>query len=184
MGIITNMLQKLLIFANLFFWTSFAKEYKAVDELNITLYTGKWYQVYEDNFDKLFEHRGRCATAEYHLLDDGNVSVYNEQLDPDDSVDSITGVAYYDEGDCCGYLTVQLGTMLPAPYWVLELGPIMDDGYQYSIVSDNMGISLFVLTRNVSKFYLDYNATVMKSLYGFGFIRPLNKPITMNQEDC
>jgi len=113
--------------------TVLAKEYKAVDNLNITLYTGKWYQVYEDNFDKLFEHRGRCATAEYKLLDNGNISVYNEQIDPDDSIDSISGVAYYDEGDCCGYLTVYLDNMFPAPYWVLELGPIIENEYQYSI---------------------------------------------------
>ena len=178
------MLKTLFIFANLFCMKAFAKEYKAVDNLNITLYTGKWYQVYEDNFDKLFEHRGRCATAEYHLLDDGNVSVYNEQLDPDDSVDSITGVAYYDEGDCCGYLTVQLDDMLPAPYWVLELGPIVDNEYQYSIVSDNLGISLFVLARNVSDFFMEYNNNVTKTLNDFGFVNNLNKPIIMNQDDC
>ena len=178
------MLKKLFIFANLFFMTVLAKEYKAVDNLNITLYTGKWYQVYEDNFDKLFEHRGRCATAEYHLLDDGNVSVYNEQLDPNDSVDSISGVAYYDEGDCCGYLTVQLDDMLPAPYWVLELGPIVDNEYQYSIVSDNLGISLFVLARNVSDFFMEYNNNVTKTLNDFGFVNNLNKPIIMNQDDC
>ena len=31
------------------------KDYHAVDELNIDMYMGKWYEVYEDNFDKLFK---------------------------------------------------------------------------------------------------------------------------------
>ena len=175
---------KLIILANLFFLSSFAKEYKAVDNLNIEMYTGKWYEVYEDNFDKLFQHRGKCATADYHLLENGNVSVYNEQLDLNGSIDSISGVAYYDDGDCGGYLTVQLDSMLPAPYWVLELGPVINNEYQYSIVSDNLGLSLFVLSRNVTDFFINYDKNVVESIYEFGFTNNINKPLIMDQTDC
>lgn len=177
------MIRKLFIFINLFV-SSFAREYKAVDNLSIEMYTGKWYQVYEDNFDKLFQHEGRCATAEYNVLDDGNVSVYNEQIDLTGSVDSISGVAYYEPGNYGGYLTVQLESLAPAPYWVIELGPVIYNEYQYSIVSDNVGISLFVLTRNVTDFFIKYNNNVTNSLYELGFTRNINKPIIMEQYNC
>ena len=74
----------------------------------------------------------------------------NKQLSNKDEKESITGYAYYSDGDCCGYLTVQLEDLSPAPYWVLELGPVVDDSYDYAIVSDNFAFSLFVLARNVS----------------------------------
>ena len=32
-----------------------AKEYKAVNELDLTKYDGLWYQIYGDNFNKLFQ---------------------------------------------------------------------------------------------------------------------------------
>ena len=33
----------------------FSKEYKAVDDLNLPNYMGKWYQVYKDKFDNVFQ---------------------------------------------------------------------------------------------------------------------------------
>ena len=178
------MFYKLFLCVSLLLNLSHARDYKAVDELNIPMYMGKWYQVYENNFDKSFQGKGRCATAEYHLMENGNVSVFNKQIDADNTYDSITGVAYYKEGNSGGYLTVELNHMPPAPYWVLELGPILDDQYQYSIVSDNFGLSLFVLTRNVTLFYETYNSSVYETMIDFGFTTFLNSPIQMSQNDC
>ena len=71
-----------------------------------------------------------------------------------------------------------------APYWVLELGPVVDNYYDYSIVSDNNALSLFVLTRNVDRFYELYNDDVLISLDEFGFNKLYNSPIEMNQTNC
>ncbi len=161
----------------------FSKEYKAVDELNIPQYMGKWYQVYKDKFDNVFQKNGICSTAEYVLGEDNIVKVLNKQI-TNNKYDSITGIAYYDNDDCCGYLTVELKDQSPAPYWVLELGPIVDDLYDYSIVSDNNAISLFVLTRDVDRFYKLYQGIVDESLKEFGFTKPYNKPEIMNQTNC
>ena len=65
-----------------------------------------WYQIYGDNFDALFQGNGKCSTADYELLEDGQVFVTNKQI-RDDLQDSITGYAYYKNDDCCGYLTVK-----------------------------------------------------------------------------
>jgi lipocalin len=160
-----------------------SKEYKAVDELIISQYMGKWYQVYKDNFDNLFQKNGICSTAEYSLSEDNIVKVLNTQI-TNNKYDSISGIAYYNDDDCCGYLTVELQGQSSAPYWVLELGPIVDNKYDYSIVSDNNAISLFVLTRDVDRFYKLYQEQVDASLTDFGFTKAYNKPETMNQTNC
>ena len=162
----------------------YCKDYKAVDELNLENYMGKWFQVYQDNFNKLFQGNGRCSTAEYSILNDNTVSVFNQQINMKNEYDSIDGYAYYKDGDCCGYLTVKLNGTPEAPYWVLELGPIVDGLYDYSIISDDKALSLFVLTRDVDRFYKLYDTQVLQSLQEFGFTKSVNSPKTMNQTDC
>lgn len=157
-------------------------EYKAVDELDLNKYIGEWYEVYGDNFDKTFQGDGKCVKA-FYKFNDNNVTVLNTQLDKKNKIDSINGFAYYKDGDTGGYLTVQLEDLPEAPYWVIELGPVVDNLYDYSIVSDNFMLSLFVLTRNVSRFNKYYNDIVQNSLEEFGFNRFINKPYVIEQ-DC
>ena len=161
-----------------------SKEYKAVDDVNIDQYLGKWYQVYSDKINNLFQKNGRCSTANYGLLENKNISVLNKQFDENGNIDSITGVAFYKEGDCCGYLTVELKDLTPAPYWIIELGPVVNEYYDYAIVSDNKALTLFVLTRNVTDFYDIYNEKVLESLKMFGFTKPWNSPQIMDQTNC
>ena len=100
-------------------------------------------------------------------------------------IESITGKAYYDEGNSGGELTVDLkGTPSPAPYWVVELGPVVDDLYDYAIVSDNNQISLFVLARDVNIFLKLYDQEVLDSINDMGFTKFYNKPKLVNQTDC
>ena len=163
----------------------FSKEYEAVSELNINQYIGKWYQVYGDNFNKLFQGDGKCSTAHYTINEGNNsVSVLNKQIDENNKLDTIAGYAYYKDDDCCGYLTVQLRDIPEAPYWVLELGPVVDDYYDYSIVSDNKGLSLYVLARDVDRFFKLYNDDVLNSLTEFGFTKFFNTPVIMEQNNC
>ena len=71
-----------------------------------------------------------------------------------------------------------------APYWVVDLGPVENNMYQYSIVSDDKKLSLFVLARNVSEFYEKYDTTVLNKLDTLGFNTFINKPIPTNQDNC
>ena len=174
----------LLVNILLFFLLCNSKEYKAVEELDLTMYVGTWYQTYGDQFNKLFQGNSRCSTADYSLLDNGKVSVLNKQINENNELESITGYAYYKDNDYGGYLTVSLENTPEAPYWVLELGPVVDNYYDYSIVSDNHALSLYVLTRDVDRFYQLYNDTVLVSLGDFGFKRKYNNPVTMDQTDC
>ncbi len=178
----------MLIYSTLFsilFITVLSKEYKAVDHVELDKYMGKWFQVYQDKFDQLFQGKGRCSTAEYSILNDSKISVFNQQINSQNMTDNIEGYAFYNNDDCCGYLTVHFGNNIPdAPYWIIELGPIVSNLYDYAIVSDNNARSLYVLTRNVNRFYQKYNDLVLNSLEQFGFTNTFNKPFIMSQDDC
>ena len=177
------MLNLIFIISMLCFTTS-AKEYKAVDSLSLPEYMGTWYEVYQNDFDKLFQKNSHCSRATYQIIDNNKVSVLNEALNDKNQYDHIEGYAFYKDNDCCGYLTVHLNGLNDAPYWVLELGPIYNNHYDYAIVSDNVGHSLFVLARDVDRFFKSYNEDVLASLQEFGFNKKYNYPIEMNQTDC
>ena len=162
----------------------FGNDYMAVDNLDLDKYIGKWYQVYGDNFNKVFQGAGTCSQADYSFKENGEIAVVNQQINKQGNIESIEGIAYYKDGDSGGYLTVKLDNLTPAPYWVLSLGPVIDSEYQYSIVSDNNALSLFVLTRNVEEFEKKYKSEVLDSLTTLGFTKQWNHPIALNQTDC
>ena len=67
---------------------------------------------------------------------------------------------------------------------MIELGPIVEDNYDYAIVSDNLKISLFVLVRVVDRFFDLYEDEVLDSVENMGFTRKFNMPIMVNQTSC
>lgn len=156
-------------------------KYQAVETLDLNSYIGEWYEVYENNFDKTFQN-GKCVKA-FYKLNDNNVSVLNTQI-KDNKLDNITGFAYYKDDNSGGYLTVKLDDLPEAPYWIIELGPIVNNLYDYAIVSDNIRLSLFVLARNVSNFFELYNDNVLDSLHDLGFSNKINSPILVDQNNC
>ena len=163
-----------------------SQNYTYVDEVDLSQYTGTWYQVYGDLIYRTFEGFGSCITATYTLNDDdGNVSVFNRQVSPNGTVETISGVAYYDDGNEGGELTVDLeGTPGSAPYWIVSLGPVVENQYSYSIVSDNKQLSLFVLTRDVNNFFSMYDDDVLSYLDQYGFDKKFNSPIITKQTEC
>jgi len=62
---------------------------------------------------------------------------------------------------------------------------LCDSGsYQYSVVTDNNQLSLFVLARDIETFKSDYEAEVLDFLESNGFTGYLNSPIETNHDDC
>ncbi len=132
-----------------------------VEKLDVTKYVGKWYQVYGAPTNVIFQGYGKCITAEYGLLTGGNVSVLNSQLNAKNELEQIAGYAYYKNVSEPGKLTVHLdGTPVDGPYWVVALGEVRNNQYQYSIVTSPSGISLWVLARNVDLFMRNYDMEV------------------------
>ena len=151
-----------------------------VDELNLDSYLGHWFQVYGAPTNTIFQGYGTCITADYGLLDNGQVSVLNSQLDENKQIEKINGYAYYKNISEPGQLTVHLdGVPVDSPYWVVKLGEIVDNQYQYSIITTPSGISLWVLTRDVERFNELYADEVEAFLNEYKF-----KYTEIEQTDC
>jgi lysozyme C len=151
-----------------------------VDELNLDSYLGHWFQVYGAPTNTIFQGYGTCITADYGLLDNGQVSVLNSQLDENKQIEKINGYAYYKNVSEPGQLTVHLdGVPVDSPYWVVKLGEIVDNQYQYSIITTPSGISLWVLTRDVEIFDELYAEEVEAFLNEYKF-----RYTAIEQTDC
>jgi len=151
--------------------TSFLENnFTTVSELDLEKYQGHWYQVYAAPIDFTFQGYGKCITADYAILGPNNVSVLNSQVNRNDELEQISGYAFYKDVSKPGQISVTLeGVPFTAPYWVLHLGEVKNDEYQYSIVSVPLGPSLWVLARDISVFFSAYNDEVTKMLKDYGF---------------
>jgi lipocalin len=160
--------------------------YSYVDYVDLDAYKGYWYEVYKDLYDETFQKGGSCVTANYTIWNNGKVGIVNSELLRNGELSIIDGYAYYKDGNSGGELTVKLdGVDFDAPYWIIELGPIYEDKYDYAIVSDNLKFTLFVLARDVDRFFKQYDSQVLDSIDNMGFNRTYNSPIITNQSsDC
>jgi lysozyme C len=151
-----------------------------VSELDVNSYLGHWYQVYGAPTNTIFQGYGTCLTADYGLLDNGYISVLNAQLNKNKEIETINGYGYYKNISKPGQLTVHLdGVPVDSPYWVVKLGEIVDNQYQYSIITVPSGISLWVITRDVDKFNELYSKEVQQFLNEYNF-----KYVSIEQTDC
>ena len=161
-----------------------SKSYSPVDTLNLDNYVGRWYQMYQDLPDSVFEGKSTCIIADYSMKNETTIGVINSDTNVKGELEQIEGIAYYENGNTGGKLTVQLDKFPSAPYWIVGLGPVENNKYQYSIVSDDKKLTLFVLARNVSEFKEKYDTTVLNQLDSLGFNTFINKPIPTIQDNC
>ena len=164
----------------------------AVTELDLPAYMGNWYQMEADPIViDTIEKDSYCATAQYTPQSDSKVGVKNVAMigGPQGEKDVVAGFAYQSNPDVQGELKVKFNSdqgarVLPAPYWVIALGPIVNSQYAWSVVSDNLSSFLFVLARDVNEYNSKYKNDVLKLLDEDGF-KGYKKPIDMYQgSDC
>ncbi len=166
-----------------------AAQWAPVQKFNMQQYLGLWYQAYSDlAVVATFENASVCVTADYGLNENGTVSVWNRerQYSVDGPERQIFGWAAATNSSSPGELTVHLqGTgSFGAPYWIYELGPVEEEQYAYSVVSDPFRLTLFVLTRNLTEFATHWSAGVLARLAAAGYSGFLNTPIATVQEGC
>ncbi len=157
--------------------------------LNVSQYLGFWNQIYTDEFNSIFEPNPFCSSALYGLNPNGTISVRNRDTSGNWTTNPriVPGHASQDNAaDFPGRLTVHLEckkcTGFGAPYWVYALGPVVNDQYEFAIVSDEASLSLFVLARDVARFDALYDNAVKHFLAAAGFTIPgVNMPIRIPQ---
>lgn len=170
----------LSIMASLYIFTYGKTLPDVVSKVSVPNYLGHWNQIYQAPTNVIFQGYGKCITADYGLLDNGNINVINTQLDENNEIKQITGYAYYKNASEPGKLTVHLeGVPVDSPYWIIKLGEIVDNQYQYSIITIPSGISLWVLVRDINVFMKYYNKEVLDFLEQYNF-----KYTLVNQENC
>jgi len=148
--------------------------------ININNYLGHWMQVYGAPTNVIFQGYGTCITADYGILDNGNIDVTNSQLNNNRELEQITGYGYYKNISEPGKLTVHLeGVPVDSPYWIVKLGEIKNNQYQYSIITIPSGISLWVLVRNMNNFAELYDKEITDFLNEYNF-----KYTAISQDDC
>lgn len=138
---------RLLLGALLALLLSGCKSVQTVPYVDIERYMGVWYQIsaYETSFNKGLVG----VTAEYTLLADGSVQVYNKgNLNTlDGPLDEILGNAVVVDTQTNSRLKVSFPGVPNFP-WANYLVVILDaENYQYAVVSDPLRYTLFVLSR-------------------------------------
>lgn len=167
-----------------------------VPELSIEQYSGTWYQMYS-NLPVLstFEKDNVCVTAQYGppspSVKIADVSVKNTARlsEPvNGTISGIEGYAYIPDTSDPGKLKVHFdeGSPVDADYWVADLGPVNDNNmYDYAIVTDNLGLTLYVLGRDVEEFIEKYDSDVLTKLNELGFNGKVKEPVSTYQDtDC
>lgn len=123
------------------------KTVPVVPYVDIERYMGLWYQIsaYETSFNEGLVG----VTAEYTLLADGSVQVYNKGYlnTLDGPIDDILGNAVVVDEKTNAKLKVTFPGVPNFP-WANYLIVILDaENYQYAVVTDPLRYTLFVLSR-------------------------------------
>lgn len=159
-----------------------------VDNFNMTQYTGTWYQMYDNTYNKIFIANGSCI--HHHFIADINplyhMSYINLSPYSKNSFERKSGTVLLN--GTMGSLKLQMDdATFGIDYYVTKLGPIINDKYDYAIVTDPLMLSLYVLARNKETFHPNYekeiNEFLDQSCPTDKVIDYLTKPIKVDH-DC
>ena len=84
-----------------------------------------------------------------------------------------------------GRLVVTFPGFKGGSYWILGLGPKVEGEYEWSIVSGESMLDLFILCRNVETFEAKYAPQVLDLVAKMGFGEdPMTAPVKSVQDGC
>lgn len=154
--------------------------------INLEYYYGTWFEIYSNILVKnTFESFSKCIKAIYTSLENDNIQVYNQQFNYNNNkIQYICGKASIPNKNENNHLEVTFPYYGSSPYWIYDVGPIINNQYQYAIVSNPSQTNLFVLARNINEFMEKYNDQVKIKLKELGFTKYYNKPILTDQTNC
>lgn len=113
-----------------------------VNDFDVNRYLGTWYEI--ARLDHRFERGLSKVSAEYSLLEDGNIRVLNSGFsDEKQELNTAEGIAKFVAEPNLGHLKVSFFGPFYGSYVVFEL----DDNYEYAFVSGYNKKYLWLLSR-------------------------------------
>ena len=137
----------LLVFLSMasFSYNSTAQDLPTVDKVDLSKYTGVWYEIARlpNNFEEGLE----CVTATYTLKKNGKIQVLNKGYSArKGKYKTAKGTALVPEPAYPGRLKVTFFWPFYGNYYIMAL----DEDYQYALVGDPSRKYLWVLARSKS----------------------------------
>jgi apolipoprotein D and lipocalin family protein len=113
-----------------------------VDELDLSRYAGRWYEI--ASLPRWFQRGCRGTEAEYRLREDQTIEVINScwRGEPE-RYDQAHATAWRPDPKFPGRLKVQFFWPFAADYWVFQLDPT----YQWALVGSPDRSGLWILSR-------------------------------------
>ena len=175
-----------------FFGIFFGKPIDTVTKIDLKMYTGKWHQVATSRSTKLLGTgvKFKNVSAEYLCINNCSsniISVLNQGINDKNNYTSINGFSYCENISMPSKRKVVFeGVKFEGNYWIVKLGPIVNNQYDYAIVCGPLTnffgtrFSLYVLCRDKKKYELEYEEDVKQWCNDNGFKFWWNKYIKTN----
>lgn len=124
-------------------WAEDLPPVRTVEKVDIQKYMGLWYEI--ARYPTRFQKNCYKATAEYALLENGDVRVTNRcrRDGPDGEIKQSVGKAWLDDRVNFTKLRVQFFWPFHGAYWVIDLGK----NYEYAVVGEPDREYLWILSR-------------------------------------
>lgn len=167
----------LALFSSLFALANAKAATVPVPYVDLQKYTGTWYEI--ASIPQSFQRGCSCVTAEYTQKKDGNIAVVNSCL-KDNKLKKVKGTAYVVNTTTNSELEVgfflEFLPIFRGEYWIIML----DQGYQYAVVSNKKGSTLWILSRTptMSKETYDHIIDTIQTQVD------VSKIVPMEQNNC
>jgi lipocalin len=153
---------------------------KNITNFELSKYMGTWYQIYTNEFvESSILRYGKCITANYTIKTNNSFNIYSEMI-LDNRIISITGIGIITNRIEPNKIDIIWDYGADGENWIYDIGPEYNNLYDYAIISDSNKISLFIIIRNVERYFNLYNNTVFEYLNNNNFL----KPILIDQNNC
>ena len=131
-------------------------------------YIGLWNQVATSRSTALLGTGARFTnvTAEYGVINNSTISVYNSGYNAKKQFTNISGYSYINGASQTKRKLHFDGVPVDGNYWIVKLGPIHENTYRYAIISGPLTrffgtrFSLYVLARDVGEYKAHYENEV------------------------
>lgn len=158
-----------------------------VENIDLSSYTGKWYQAATSKSTKLFGTGIKFSnvTASYECVDNcttNNITVLNEGFNEENNYVKIAGYSYCENNEVPSKRKLHFEDVpFEGNYWIVKLGPLINNKYEYAVISGPLSrlfgtrFSLYVICRDIEDYKLKYENEVKDWCSNNGYIFPWNK---------